>query len=118
MTAKRERLRRRDHARLAAETAKLNLKEECNLAEEALGVSDEEKLKLAKVIIGERIRRRLSQTMLARRLGVTQQQISKLENGDFDNLGTLQKVLSVLAYHVQVSAVPLHRVAHTHSSRN
>ena len=33
---------------------------------------NEEKLKAAKVIIGERIHRRLSQT-LARRLGVTQQ---------------------------------------------
>ena len=79
---------------------------------------DEEKLKVAKVIIGERIRRRLSQTALALKLGVTQQQISKLENGDFDNLGTLQKVLSVLGYHVRVSAIPLHRETHTHSSRN
>ena len=73
---------------------------------------------MAKVIIGERIRRRLAQTILARRLGVIQQQISKLENGDFDNLGTLQNVLSVLGYHVRVSAIPLHREAHTHSSRN
>ena len=79
---------------------------------------DKEKLKVAKVIIGERIRRRLSQTALARRLGVTQQQISKLENGDFDNLGTLQRILLVLGYHVRVSAVPLHREAHTHSSSN
>jgi DNA-binding transcriptional regulator YiaG len=76
---------------------------------------DEEKLKVAKVIIGERIRRRLSQTALARRLGVTQQQVSKLEHGDFDNLGTLQKVLSVLGYHVRVSAVPFHRTAHPQS---
>ncbi len=79
---------------------------------------DKEKLRVAKVIIGERIRQRLSQTALARCLGVTQQQISKLENGDFNNLGTLQKVLSVLGYHVRVSVIPLHREAHTHSSRN
>jgi len=52
---------------------------------------NEGKLKVAKVIIGECIRRRLSQTALARRLGVTQQQVSKLENGDFDHLGTLQR---------------------------
>lgn len=96
----------------------LNPKEERKLAGGNLSVSDEEKLKVAKVIIGERIRRRLSQTALARRLGVTQQQVSKLENGDFDNLGTLQKVLSVLGYHVRVSAIPLHRETHTHSSRN
>lgn len=45
---------------------------------------DEEKLKVTKVIIGVRIRRKLSQAALAKQLGVTQQQISKLENGDFD----------------------------------
>ena len=79
---------------------------------------DEEKLKVAKVIIGERVRRRLSQTALARRLGVSQQQVSKLENGDFDNLATLQKVLTILGYHVRVSAVPLHRDMPSHASRN
>lgn len=45
---------------------------------------------MAKVIIGERIRRGLSQAALAQQLGVTQQQVSKLENGDFDNLATLR----------------------------
>ena len=79
---------------------------------------DEEKLKVAKVIIGARIRRRLSQGGLARQLGVTQQQVSKLENGNFDNLATLQKVLTVLGYHVKVSAVPLHRETRTHAARN
>ena len=78
---------------------------------------DEEKVKVAKVIIGARIRRRFSQAALARQLGVTQQQVSKLENGDFDNLATLQKVLTVLGYQVKVSAVPLHQV-HTHTARN
>ena len=79
---------------------------------------DEEKLKVAKVIIGARIRRRLSQAGLARRLGVTQQQVSKLENGNFDNLATLQKVLTILGYQVRVSAVPLHRELSTHAARN
>ena len=79
---------------------------------------DEEKLKVAKVIISARIRRGLSQTTLARKLGVTQQQVSKLENGDFDHLATLQKVLTVLGYHVKVSAVPLHHEARAHVSRN
>lgn len=69
---------------------------------------DEEKLKVAKVIIGARVRRRLSQAALARRLGVTQQQVSKLENGEFDNLATLQRVLTTLGYQVKVSAVPFH----------
>jgi DNA-binding XRE family transcriptional regulator len=118
MTAKRKRLRKQSHASLAAETVKLHSKEERALAEEGLGVSDHERFKVSKVIIGERIRRRLSQTSLAQRMGVTKQQVSKLENGDFDHLGTLQKVLSVLGYHVRVSAIPLHREAHTHSSGN
>lgn len=74
---------------------------------------DEEKLRVAKVIVGARIRRRLTQAALARRLGVTQQQISKLENGDFDNLATVQHVLAMLGYHVRVSAIPLHRAHHT-----
>ena len=118
MTAQGKGLRKGNRTRLASEAAKLNLEEERELADDGLDISDYEKLKVAKVIIGERIRRRLSQTALTRHLGVTQQQISKLENGDFDNLGTLQKVLSVLGYHVRVSAIPLHREAQTHSSRN
>ena len=79
---------------------------------------DQEKLKVAKVILGARIRRSLSQAALARQLGVTQQQVSKLENGDFDNLATLQKVLTVLGYHVKVSAVPLPRETRINASRN
>ena len=70
---------------------------------------DEEKLKIAKVIVGERIRRRFTQAALARRLGVTQQQVSKIENGDFDNLATVQHILGMLGYHVRVSAIPLYR---------
>jgi DNA-binding XRE family transcriptional regulator len=78
---------------------------------------DEEKLKVAKVIIGERIRRRLTQAALARRLGVTQQQVSKIENGEFDNLATIQHVLAMLGYHVRVTAIPLHRATQKQSHR-
>lgn len=76
---------------------------------------DEEKLKVARVIIGARVRRRLSQAGLARQLGVTQQQVSKLENGEFDNLATLQKILTVLGYQIRVSAVPLHHQVRAHA---
>ncbi len=75
---------------------------------------DEEKLKVAKVVIGERIRRRWTQAALARRLGVTQQQVSKIENGDFDNLAALQKTLAMLGYQVRVSAVPLRHPLRKH----
>ena len=60
---------------------------------------DEEKLKVAKVIIGERIRRRLTQAALAKRLGVTQQQVSKIENRNFDNLATV--LTSILTMHTE-----------------
>lgn len=78
---------------------------------------DQEKLKVAKVIVGERIRRRLTQAALARRLGVTQQQVSKIENGDFDNLATVQHVLALLGYQVRVSAIPLHAQSRKHAHR-
>jgi DNA-binding XRE family transcriptional regulator len=78
---------------------------------------DEEKLKVAKVIVGERIRRRLSQAALAKQLGVTQQQVSKLESGDFDNLATLQKTLITLGYQVKVSAIRLHRQHRTRAAK-
>ena len=79
---------------------------------------DEEKLKVAKVIIGERIQRGLSQAALAKQLGVTQQQVSKLENGDFDNLATLQKALTALGYQVKVSAIRLHRQDRTRIAKS
>ena len=79
---------------------------------------DEEKLKVAKVIVGERIQRGLSQAALAKQLGVTQQQVSKLEDGDFDNLATLQKALTALGYQVKVSAIRLHRQDRAHLVKN
>ena len=51
MIVKRKGLREHNHARLVAEVAKLNLKEERKLAEDGLSVFDDEKLKVAKMII-------------------------------------------------------------------
>lgn len=76
---------------------------------------DQEKLKVAKVIIGERVRRQLTQAALARQLGVTQQQVSKIENGDFDNLATVQHVLGMLGYQVRVSAIRVGRPRPRHA---
>jgi YggT family protein len=57
-----------------------------------------EKAKIAKIIIGYRIKRGLTQGQLARKLGVSQQQISKIENGEFSSISTLANVLLALGY--------------------
>lgn len=66
-----------------------------------------EKGKIAKLILDYRIKNNLTQGQLAKRLGVTQQQISKIENGDFSNISSIEKVLVALGYHILIKAVPL-----------
>ena len=44
---------------------------------------EEQKLKIVKPIIQYRVKNKLSQKQLAERVGVTQQHISKIENGEF-----------------------------------
>ena len=68
---------------------------------------EQEKAKIAALIIKYRVDHRLSQGGLAKTLGVTQQQISKIEQGEFSNLGTIQKVLVVLGYHMTLRVTPL-----------
>ena len=68
---------------------------------------EEEKAKIAAVLVKYRVAHRLTQGQLARRVGVTQQHIAKIEQGDFSSLATIQKVLLALGYHVAVRAVPL-----------
>ena len=66
-----------------------------------------EKAKIAALIIKYRVDHALSQGTLAKKLGVTQQQISKIEQGTFSNLGTIQRVLVALGYHVTLRVIPL-----------
>ncbi len=70
---------------------------------------DRAKTEVIKKIIGYRIKRHLTQGELARKVGVTQQQISKIENGEFSNLTTVQKILLAIGYHLAVSVIPLRR---------
>lgn len=59
------------------------------------------KTEIAKKIIGYRIKHDLSQTGLAKMVKVSQQQISYIEEGDFSNFQTIQKVLLSIGYKIK-----------------
>jgi DNA-binding XRE family transcriptional regulator len=68
---------------------------------------EEQKLDIVKHIIDYRIRYNLTQEQLAKRAGVSQQFISKIENGEFSNIVTLEKVLLFIGFKVKLEVVPL-----------
>ena len=70
---------------------------------------EEQKLKIVKRIIEYRIKNKLSQKQLAEKVGVTQQHISKFENGEFSSIATLEKTLLFIGYTVKMQAIPLSR---------
>ena len=61
---------------------------------------DSVKTEIAKKIIEYRIQHNLSQTQLAKIVKVSQQQISYIEEGDFSNFQTIQKVLLAIGYKI------------------
>ncbi len=68
---------------------------------------EEQKLEIVKPIISYRVKYGLNQKELARKVGVTQQHISKIESGDFASVMTLEKVLLAIGYTVQIKAIHL-----------
>ncbi len=70
---------------------------------------EEQKLAIVKRIIDYRIKNDLTQEQLAQKAGITQQHISKIENGEFSNVATLEKVLLFIGYTVRIQAVPLNQ---------
>lgn len=68
---------------------------------------EDQKLKIAKKIVGYRIKHNLTQKQLAGKIKVSQQYISKIEKGEFFNIPSLEKVLAPLGYKVKLEAVPL-----------
>jgi len=73
---------------------------------------EEQKLSLVKCIVEYRIKHKVSQGELAKLANVTQQHISKIENGEFSNISTLEKVLLCIGFTVKLQAVPLRILQH------
>ena len=61
---------------------------------------DSVKTEIAKKIIEYRIKHNINQTKLAKMVHVSQQQISYIEEGDFSNFQTIQKVLLAIGYKI------------------
>ena len=74
---------------------------------------EEQKLEIVKPVIEYRIKHNLTQGQLAKRIGISQQHISNIENGEFSSMTTLEKVLLFIGYTVRIQAVPL-----THKVKN
>ena len=75
---------------------------------------EEEKAKVASLIVKYRADHRMNQGQLARKVGVTQQYISKIEEGDFSNLSTVWRVLHALGYRISLKVFPFDpRARHT-----
>lgn len=60
----------------------------------------EQKIEIAKLIVKYRVDNKLSQTQFANKLGVTQQYISKIEDGRFSTFEMVEKVLNFIGYHL------------------
>ena len=68
---------------------------------------DMEKAEIAKKIVRYRIENNLTQEQLAGKLSISQQQISKVENGDFSSISTLAKILLALGYFIRINTYKL-----------
>ncbi len=68
-----------------------------------------QKYSIVEKIVEYRIKYQLTQGQLAEKVGVTQQQISKVENGEFSSIMTLERILLAIGMTVQIKAVPFRR---------
>ena len=65
-----------------------------------------EKAAVVKKIIEYRLRHKLSQEQLAEEIGVTQQYISKIEEGEFSNLDAIENILEHIGYRLKLEVIP------------
>lgn len=68
---------------------------------------EQQKYNIVRKIIDYRIKKKITQADLAKEAGVTQQHISKIENGEFSNIMTLEKVLLHIGMTVRMKVVEL-----------
>jgi len=68
---------------------------------------EQQKYNIVRKIIDFRIKEGLTQGQLAKHVGVSQQHISKIENGEFSSVTTLEKVLLRIGMTVRIQAVEL-----------
>lgn len=68
---------------------------------------EQQKYNIVKKIIDYRIKKKITQADLAKEAGVSQQHISKIENGEFSSIVTLEKVLLHIGMTVKIKAVEL-----------
>lgn len=68
---------------------------------------EQQKYNIVKKIIDYRIKKKITQADLAKEVGVSQQHISKIENGEFSSIVTLEKVLLHIGMTVKIKAVEL-----------
>jgi predicted transcriptional regulator len=66
-----------------------------------------QKFQVVKCIIAARIKYGWTQADLAKKAGVTQQYVSKIEGGEFSSIAALEKVLRFLGLAVQIRVVPV-----------
>ena len=78
---------------------------------QALIEEEAETLKIAKNIYDLRTKAWLSQIELAKRIGITQSVISRLEDADYEghSLAMLQRVAAALDHRIELRWVPLRR---------
>jgi transcriptional regulator with XRE-family HTH domain len=70
---------------------------------------EKQKLKIVKKIIAYRIKHRLTQKGFAKKVGVTQQHISKIERGEFSSIKTLEKILLFTGNTIRIQVIDLSR---------
>lgn len=68
---------------------------------------EEQKYAIVRKILDYRIKKKISQAELAKQIGVSQQHISKIENGEFSSIMTLEKVLLGIGMTIKIKAVEL-----------
>ena len=61
---------------------------------------EKEKAKIASLIVKYRADHRISQGQLAKKVGVAEQDVSKIEEGDFSNLAVVWRILGTLGYRI------------------